>query len=120
MMSWCDSREFVLEWSSEEVVVPYISPVDGRPHRYFVDFWVKMVDTNGKITETLYEIKPKSQSLKPTAPKNKNRKAQQRYLNEIETYVVNQAKWKAAKAFAVSRGLDFFVLTEEELNIKKY
>ena len=34
---WCDFNTNVIQWNSEEVVVPYRSPVDGRMHRYFVD-----------------------------------------------------------------------------------
>ena len=41
-MSFLDSDPRIIEWSSEEIVVPYISPVDNRTHRYFVDFYVKM------------------------------------------------------------------------------
>ena len=33
-MVYCDSNSNVLEWASEEIAIPYISPVDHRPHRY--------------------------------------------------------------------------------------
>ena len=37
---FCDDNKNVLKWSSEDIVVPYISPVDGRMHRYFVDNFI--------------------------------------------------------------------------------
>ena len=38
-MVYCDNNESVIEWGSEEVVIPYKSPWDGRIHRYFPDFF---------------------------------------------------------------------------------
>ena len=37
-MKYCDSNKNILEWGSEEVIVPYRSPIDNRYHRYFPDF----------------------------------------------------------------------------------
>ena len=37
---FCDNNANVLKWGSENVVVPYISPLDHRTHRYFVDNYV--------------------------------------------------------------------------------
>ena len=36
VMDWCDTNSSIVSWSSEEIIIPYISPVDNRPHRYFV------------------------------------------------------------------------------------
>ena len=41
-MVYCDLNENILEWGSEEIVMPYRSPVDGRVHRYFPDFYIKV------------------------------------------------------------------------------
>ena len=41
-MKWCDATPTVQEWGSEEIIIPYISPVDGKRHRYFPDFYVKI------------------------------------------------------------------------------
>ena len=37
-MKYCDMNPNILEWGSEEIVIPYRSPLDNRVHRYFVDF----------------------------------------------------------------------------------
>ena len=32
-----DLNENVIKWGSENIVIPYISPIDLKQHRYFVD-----------------------------------------------------------------------------------
>ena len=55
-MKWCDQNTAVQEWGSETVIVPYVSPLDKKVHRYFVDFYIKIKDKNGKIQKYLIEI----------------------------------------------------------------
>ena len=38
-MKWCDINDNITEWGSEEVAIPYRSPIDNRIHRYFPDFY---------------------------------------------------------------------------------
>ena len=63
-MVYCDLNENILEWGSEEIAIPYRSPVDRKIHRYFPDFYVKLKETTGKIKKYIIEVKPKKQ-LKP-------------------------------------------------------
>ncbi len=112
-MNYCDSRPNVLEWGSEEIAIPYRSPLDRKIHRYFVDFYVKMVDSNGKVSKYLIEIKPKRQTI---APKPAQRKTKS-YLYEVTEYVKNEAKWEAAKEFCLDKGWQFLILTEDELKV---
>lgn len=113
-MKWCDLNHNILEWGSEEIVIPYRSPLDGKYHRYFVDFYIKVRTKTGQIKKYLIEIKPKKQTQEPTAQKRKTPK----YINEVTTYVVNQAKWEAAKEWCADRQLEFLILTEDHLNVK--
>jgi len=112
VMLWLDKHSQVVSWSSEEVVVPYKSPADGRFHRYFVDFYAQIRGKDGKLNSYLLEIKPKKQA---TEPQIKSRITKQ-YINEVVTYAINQAKWKAATEFCKDRGWEFKVLTEDHLN----
>lgn len=112
-MSYLDTHDDVIQWSSEEIIVPYRSPKDNRIHRYFPDFWVKVKEPSGKIGEKLIEIKPFAQTQQPKANKNKRR-----YLNEVLTYAVNTEKWKYARAYCEQRGWDFLIVTERELGLK--
>ena len=61
---WCDLNTNIIEWGSENIIIPYISPVDKRIHRYMVDNYVKIKEGN-KITKYLIEIKPKKQTVAP-------------------------------------------------------
>ena len=64
-MVYCDKNENILEWGSEEVIVPYRSPIDNRYHRYFPDFYIKVRESNGKIKKMIIEIKPYRQCIEP-------------------------------------------------------
>jgi len=110
-MNYCDTNTSILEWSSEEVVIPYVSPIDGRTHRYFVDFYCKIKNKNGEVEKTLIEIKPK----KFTKPPQKKKRVTKTYLNEVRQWGVNTAKWNAAKKWATKKGMKFIILTEDTL-----
>jgi len=110
-MTYCDNNSSVTSWGSEEVVVPYKSPIDGKWHRYFVDFIIETKNKKGNKEIILIEVKPKVQC---SAPKKK-KKATRRYLYEVKQWGVNSAKWEAATDFAETRGWRFTILTEDEL-----
>lgn len=115
VMEWLDDNINVTQWNSEEIVIPYISPVDNRRHRYFVDFYVEAVGRNGETKVMLIEVKPKAQTQEPKKPQRKTK----RYLTEVMTYGVNQAKWQAARDFCEAKGWEFKIITEQELFSKK-
>jgi len=113
MMDWLDRNPNIISWASEELIIPYISPVDGRWHRYFPDFLVKMKTKDGKLKTMLLEVKPKKQSQPPEPQK----RITKRYITEVTTYGVNQAKWKAANEYCLDRGWEFQVITEDHLGL---
>jgi len=115
VMQYLDEHTNVLRWASEEIIIPYISPVDNRPHRYFPDFYVEAKSADNTIKKMLLEVKPKAQSVPPKAQARRTK----RYLSEVMTYGVNQAKWNAAKDFCIDKGWEFKVITEAELFRKK-
>jgi hypothetical protein len=112
-MLWADKHPDVIKWGSEEIIIPYISPVDFRQHRYFTDFVVKVRAKDGSTKNYLIEVKPHAQTIPPVKRKKTNK-----YINELATYAVNQAKWKAATEFCRTRNAEFLVLTEHHLGIK--
>ena len=114
-MIYCDKNENILEWASEEIALPYRSPLDNRVHRYFPDFYIKVRETNGLIKTMLIEVKPKKQCVETISPKRKTKG----YIYEVKEYARNQAKWKAAKDFCEDRQWEFKVITEDELGIRK-
>ena len=114
-MKWCDLNDSIICWNSEEIVVPYISPVDNKLHRYFVDFTIKIKTKTGEIKVYLIEVKPFKFTQEPQPPKRRSRQ----FLNEVMQWGVNQAKWKAASAFAKQQGWEFMLVTERDLGLTK-
>jgi hypothetical protein len=112
-MKYCDLNENILEWGSEEIALPYRSPVDNRVHRYFPDFYIKVKESTGQVKKYLIEIKPKKQTVEPQVQKRKTKQ----YIYEVVEYAKNQAKWEAAKEFCEDRQWEFKVLTEDDLGI---
>jgi hypothetical protein len=112
VMKYLDEHPNVLWWASEELHVPYLSPVDNRVHRYFPDFIVKAKDKTGSIKTLMLEVKPEKQTKMPTQTKKTKK-----YLEEAVTFAVNQAKWKAADLFCKEHGWQFKIITEKELGI---
>lgn len=117
-MMHLDNHPDVLEWSSEEIIIPYRSPIDGKLHRYFPDFYVKKKNTDGTVEKVLIEVKPASQVKQPVIQETKTKKPTRKYITEVSTWVVNQAKWKAAKDYCDDRQWKFMLMTEKELGIK--
>lgn len=113
-MKWCDINPGIIEWGSEVVVIPYISPIDKRIHRYFVDFYIKVKSKSNIVQKYLIEIKPDRFTKPPDTPAKKTK----RYINEVYQYAVNEAKWKAAFDFCEDRKLKFMILTEKDLGIE--
>lgn len=118
---YIDEHPDVDWWQSEEVVVPYLSPIDGKMHRYFPDVVLKKKLPDGTVETIMIEIKPYKQTIVPDISKKnatKTGRISRRYINEVKTYGVNEAKWTAAKKFCAERGWKFAVFTEHELGIK--
>jgi hypothetical protein len=107
---WCDQNPEIVKWSSEEVVVPYVSVTDNKHHRYFPD--LKIQYSNGKTI--LVEIKPKRQ----TKPPNPKRKKTRKYIKEVYAYGMNISKWEYANQFAEARNWEFEIWTEDTLKAK--
>ena len=112
-MQYCDKNENIITWASEELWIPYKSPIDNRIHKYFPDFYIKYKNTSGKVLESLIEIKPAKQVKGPTPQKSKSKK----YISEVVEYAKNVAKWEAAKDFCADRKWEFKILTEHDLGV---
>ena len=115
VMVYCDKNDAILEWGSEEVIVPYISPWDGKLHRYFPDFYMKVRQADGSTKKFIVEVKPKAQTKEPVKnPKRKTRK----WFGEVKNWGINQAKWKSAQEYCKDQGMEFKIFTEDHINPK--
>jgi TnsA endonuclease N terminal len=113
VMDKLDKSDWCISWASEETIIPYVSPVDGKRHRYFPDFIVKYRNSQGQTKTMMIEVKPQKQ----VDPPKKQKRVTKRYITEVATYGVNQAKWAAAKEYCADRGWEFRVLTENDLGL---
>ncbi len=105
-----DMNPTVLEWSVEPFPIKYTCPIDKHTKNYFPDFLVKYIDIKtGKEIIQLLEIKPEKQCYMQLA---KTRKAK-------ITVLVNQAKWAAAIALCQQNGIEFKIITEQQLYGRK-
>jgi len=103
-MVYCDHHPGVLKWASEPVQIPYSDPLTGKQKVYIPDFLVTFIDSNKDINVKLIEIKPMKEALNEHARSSEDRALVLR----------NQAKWGAATAWAMRRGIDFIFWTEKE------
>lgn len=108
-----DEHPDILEWASEELYIPYVSPVDNRWHRYYPDVYIKQKNKHGQVEKVLIEVKPYAETQKPQ--KGKRRKTTKRLMYESLTYAKNQAKWLYAERFCKKHGMRFEIITEKEL-----
>jgi len=113
-MVYCDTNEKILEWGSEEIIIPYLSPWDGKVHRYFPDFYIKAKQSNGTLKKFIIEVKPKKQTRPPKPVTRKTK----RFINEVKTWTINEAKWKHASKWCEANDMQFKILTEDDLGIR--
>lgn len=122
-MRWADTNASVVEWSSEEIVIPYRTVLDeaadrknGKKtptwHRYYVDFFVKIKTKGGLFERILVEVKPYHETIPPVITEGTSKKSA---LYKQKTWIVNQAKWRAASEWAHDRGMKFKVITEKNI-----
>jgi len=109
---WLDYNPQVLKWNSEDLKIPYINPFDGKIHYYYVDVIFQYVNVNKEIRTALAEIKPSDQCEPPKPPK---KRLSSSYKQKVKTFIINQAKWEAAKKFASENNMLFLVVTEKQL-----
>lgn len=112
VMNLCDNNPNVLEWASEKHIIPYKHPLENRIARYYVDFYIKLETPTG-IRKCLVEVKPERQTKPPVPSKNKKAST---ILYENVQYTINKAKWESAKQYAKNKGLEFLLLTEEDID----
>ena len=112
VMKYLDENPNVIWWASEELPIPYRSPIDNRVHRYFPDFIVKVRRKDGLVMTYILEVKPESQTKMPV-----QKRRTKKFLQEAATYAINQEKWRAADIFCKEHGWQFKILTENDLGL---
>jgi hypothetical protein len=101
---FCDMNENIIKWSSEEIIVPYTNPLDGKQHNYYPDFVIQFKVAN-EIKTWMVEVKPKKQTL---LKENASKK-------EKITWIINNAKWDAAQKYCQKNNMEFKIITEKDI-----
>jgi hypothetical protein len=104
-MRFCDSNEYILQWASESISIPYRNPITGKASIYVPDFLITYRDKNNRTRAELIEIKPKKQSVIESKASARDR----------AIVAVNYAKWDSATKWARRNGLVFRVVTEDQM-----
>ena len=102
-MVYCDKNQNILEWASEEIAIPYRSPIDNRVHRYFPDFYMKVKETNGKIKNYVIEVKPAKQTIPPKNQKDKRKVTFVKHMNMRK--IKQNGKWQKSFVLIVNGNL---------------
>ena len=105
-MKFCDEHPSVSQWASEAVQIPYRNPLTGKQTIYVPDFFIEYADKGGKQKVELVEVKPKNQAVKENLGRSRSNQAH---------YIMNMAKWSAAKSWCKQKGIFFRVITEEDI-----
>lgn len=105
-MRFCDLNESVTQWASEAIRIPYRNPLSGKMTIYVPDFFIVYTDKTGKKQVELVEVKPSNH-----ADQNKLGNSRTNKLH----FVVNQAKWGAARAWCKQKGIIFRVISEADI-----
>jgi hypothetical protein len=113
--TYCDTNESILKWSSEPVSIDYYNPLDKKDHKYNVDFYIKVLKESGEEQDWIIEIKPENQTKKPIYESVNTLSKLKSYNRNMQIWITNQAKFKAAKEWASKRGFKFGVIDENFL-----
>ena len=109
---FCDNSPNVVEWGSEEVVIPYFDTWQRKNRKYFIDAYVK-IQEGDIVKKYLVEVKPWKQTQEPKAGKGKKKS---NLLYEQVAWKNNMDKFQSAREFAKKHGMEFIIITEKELN----
>jgi hypothetical protein len=102
----CDTNENITKWASESIKIPYRHPFTGKYTIYVPDLFIVYGDRTGKQHVELIEVKPANHTFKEQLGRSQANKAH---------YVVNQAKWAAARQYCKQKGMYFRVVNESDI-----
>tara|TARA_B110000503_G_C7144006_1_gene412145 strand:- start:197 stop:634 length:438 start_codon:yes stop_codon:yes gene_type:complete len=105
-MKFCDENPNISQWASEAIRIPYRNPLTGKQTIYVPDFFIVYADAKGSQHVELIEVKPDNQTVKENLGKSKHNQAH---------WVINQAKWEAARAWCKQKNITFRVITEKDI-----
>ena len=104
-MRFCDTNDNILQWASESIVIPYRHPLTGKMTNYVPDFLITYRTRDNRMCAEVIEIKPKKQSVLESKASARDR----------AVVAINYSKWDAATKWCRRQGLQFRVITEDDI-----
>lgn len=114
-LQYCDNNDKVLEYAAEPLGIPYANPLNNRTSMYWIDCYMKTLNTDGSNTEWLIEVKPNKFLTPPAEPKRLTEKQVRAFAKHAKAYAVNSAKFAAARVYAAQHKMKFGIITENFL-----
>lgn len=114
MCVYLDHSQHITKWGCETIQIQYTG-ADGKPHRYFPDFYTESVNAKGEDVRMLIEVKPAIETKKPKMGKAQTTKALESMEYKVQMWEKNVRKWEQALEWCRSRGIIFKLVTEESL-----
>ena len=114
-MQFCDSTEKVLKWNSEGLKIPYFNPLSKTMNNYYIDFFVILKNHKNELERWLMEVKPSKFTEPPVRPVRMTPKVLESYMYAAKQYIINRAKFEAARDFVVNHDMQFGIITEQFL-----
>jgi len=105
-MRFCDEHPNVEQWASEAIKIPYRNPLTGKQTIYVPDFFIAYADKSGSQRVELIEVKPANQTIKEKLGNSRSNQA---------AWVINQAKWQAARIWCKQKGIFFRIVNEGDI-----
>ena len=105
VMQMFDTNPNIISWASESLKIPYKNPFTNKYTVYVPDFVVTYVDAKGNRKAEIIEVKPAKETFLEQAKSQKAKAA----------VALNTFKWAAAQAFASHHGMQFRVMTENNI-----
>jgi hypothetical protein len=122
-MRYVDKHPRVIAWTSEpDLQIKYFHPIKKKEAKYYPDFLMRVQYDDGNTQDYLVEIKPKKyyphtlpngKIYKPVFEGRKTKKKLENYNYQLEQYLINNEKMKAAKALCNRMGKEFLIVDED-------
>lgn len=106
VMKFFDENKNVTQWASESVKIPYRHPFTNKQTIYVPDFLIVYQDKTGVQRAELIEVKPLKQTSLQEAGKSRSAQV---------AAIINKFKWEAASAWCKRMGIQFRVITENDI-----
>lgn len=114
-LEYCDNSEAVIEYCAEPVCVPYWNPILKKQCDYWIDCYMATRGPDGNLNKWLIEVKPQKYLSAPEPPNRLTEKQTLNYVRHAKMYIINKAKFEAAKLYARAHNMQFGIITENFL-----